>query len=178
MQVTIDRMEAADLEDVIRIERQSFPTPWRAETFRYEVAGNDNACYVVARAHLPEGRRVIGYAGMWLVADEAHITTIAVDPAYRGLKIGERLLVSILDAAIRQGMLRATLEVRESNRVAQKLYVKYRFDAVGMRRHYYSDTGENAIIMWIENLRDPAFQRIFRANRRLLQEDSRALARH
>ena len=94
MRVTIERMTLADLGDVMRMERQCFPTPWRPETFEYEISGNPNAYYVVARLHLPEGPRNVGYAGMWLVVDEAHITTIGVDPSYRGLKIGERLLLA------------------------------------------------------------------------------------
>lgn len=178
MQVTIQRMAASDLEEVMQIEQQSFPTPWHADTFRHEIACNHNAYYVVAKAKLPEGERTVGYAGMWLVADEAHITTIAVAPAYRGRKIGERLLLNLLETAVRRGMLRATLEVRESNRVAQRLYLKYRFDAVGLRRRYYSDTGENAIVMWIENLHDPAFQRTLQTNRRLLEEKAGAPTRH
>lgn len=176
MRISVERMRLVDLDDVMRIEHASYPTPWRTETFRYEILDNPNGYYVVARVHFPEGVFVVGFAGMWLVADEAHITTVAVDPDYRGLKIGERLLLDLLIAATQKGAARATLEVRESNLVAQRLYLKYRFGAVGMRRRYYSDSGENAIIMWIENLHDPALQRFLNERRRCLEEE-RALAR-
>ena len=176
MRISVERMRLADLDDVMRIERESYPTPWREETFRYEVVENPNAYYVVARADLPEGTFSIGFAGMWIICDEAHITTVAVDPEFRGLKVGERLLLDLLLAATKRGALRATLEVRESNLVAQRLYFKYRFDAVGMRRRYYTDTGENAIIMWIENLHDPALQRFMAERQRCLEEQPIALA--
>lgn len=177
MRVAIERMRLSDLPDVIRMERQCFPTPWRPETFRYEVCNNPDAYYIVARPVLPEGAPAIGYAGMWVRLDEAHITTIGVDPACRGMKVGERLLVNLLRTAIARGATRATLEVRESNFVAQRLYVKYGFDAVGMRRGYYSDTGENAILMWVEDLQAPAFQAILEENARRLEEQL-ARSRH
>src|SRR5512146_2464083 len=110
MRVVIDRMRMADLSDVLHMERLCFPTPWRPETFRYEIASNPNAYYIVARVEDADGPRAIGYAGMWVILDEAHITTIGVDPAYRGLKIGERLLVHLLEAAVKRGANRATLE--------------------------------------------------------------------
>ncbi|HHX38620.1 MAG TPA: ribosomal protein S18-alanine N-acetyltransferase [Armatimonadetes bacterium] len=176
MRISVERMRLPDLDDVLRIERASYPTPWRPETFRYEICDNPNAHYVVARAHFPEGPVTVGYAGMWLIIDEAHITTIAVDPNYRGLKIGERLLLTLLTAATQKGACRATLEVRESNLVAQRLYLKYHFGAAGMRRGYYTDSGENAIIMWIENLHDPRLQRFMSERRRCLEEQG-ALAR-
>lgn len=178
MRVTIEPMRVEDLDDVMRIERLSYPTPWRRETFRREITQNRGSFYVVAKAHLPDGVRNVGYAGLWLIADEAHITTVAVDPEFRGLKIGERLLLSLLQRAIREGATRATLEVRESNLVAQKLYVKYHFDAVGMRRGYYSDTGENAIIMWIEDLHDPGLQEFLRERERQLEVHPIAVAGH
>lgn len=168
MRVSIERMRLEDLDDVTRIDRQSFPTPWRPETFRDEILQSGRAYYVVARAHFPQGMQTVGFAGMWLVLDEAHITTIGVDPACRGRKVGERLLLDLLRHATDTGIARVTLEVRESNLVAQKLYLKYCFGAVGMRRGYYSDTGENAIIMWIENLHDPALQRFLDERRRAL----------
>lgn len=176
MRVSIERMRLSDLDDVMRIERQCYPTPWQEDTFRYEIVGNPQAYYVVAHLHRTQGTTAVGYAGMWLVAGEAHITTVAVDPLYRGLKIGERLLVDLLDAAMRRGAFSATLEVREGNLVAQRLYIKYCFDAVGMRRGYYSDTGENAILMWIEDLADPHFLRVFHENRRKLEGHQHAAA--
>ncbi|NLC56892.1 MAG: ribosomal protein S18-alanine N-acetyltransferase [Armatimonadetes bacterium] len=176
MQVTIEPMREADLDDVMRIEHESYPTPWRRETFRREITENRGSCYLVAKAHQPDGVWNVGYAGMWLVADELHITTIAVDPAYRGLKIGERLLLALLRRGTEAGAARATLEVRQSNLVAQRLYRKYHFDAVGMRRGYYTDTAENAIIMWIEDLHDPGLQRFLRERERQLEGRQIAVA--
>ncbi|MDH7570646.1 MAG: ribosomal protein S18-alanine N-acetyltransferase, partial [Armatimonadota bacterium] len=135
------------------------------------ISGNPHACYVVARLCDHEPSPVVGYAGMWLVADEAHITNIAVHPDYRGRHVGERLLVSLLDTALQRGARHVTLEVRRGNLVAQGLYQKYRFQAVAVRRRYYSDTGEDAIVMWIEDLRDSEFQRVFLANKRGLEDE-------
>jgi ribosomal-protein-alanine N-acetyltransferase len=105
----------------------------------------------------PNLPHVAGFAGMWTVFDEAHITTIGVDPAYRGRGLGELLLVTLLDEAVRRGANWLTLEVRVSNEVAQRLYRKYGFGIHSTRRRYYSDNGEDAYIMWSRPLRDPAY---------------------
>jgi ribosomal-protein-alanine N-acetyltransferase len=97
---------------------------------------------------------VIGFAGMWAVYDEAHITTIGVDPAYRGRSLGELLLVALFDEGLRRGANWLTLEVRVSNEAAQNLYRKYGFTVQGTRRRYYSDNNEDAYIMWSRPLRD------------------------
>ncbi|MBA3337306.1 MAG: ribosomal protein S18-alanine N-acetyltransferase [Chloroflexia bacterium] len=101
---------------------------------------------------------LIGFAGMWIVFDEAHITTIGVDPAYRGRGLGELLLVALFADAIRRGAASLTLEVRVSNEAAQNLYLKYGFTIHGTRHRYYSDNHEDAHIMWSESLRDPDYQ--------------------
>lgn len=104
---------------------------------------------------LPPARpALIGFAGMWLAFDEAHITTIGVDPDYRGQGLGELLLLSMFDGAIARGSNWLTLEVRVTNTAAQTLYRKYGFTVHGTRKRYYSDNGEDALIMWSRALSD------------------------
>jgi [ribosomal protein S18]-alanine N-acetyltransferase len=111
---------------------------------------------------------IIGYAGLWLMTDEAHITTIAVDPDYQGNGIGELLLLALIDRAQQIGAHWLTLEVRVTNRVAQALYEKYTFKEMGLRRRYYSDNGEDAIVMWTDPIESDTFQEAVRANRERL----------
>src|SRR5437763_3208377 len=157
-QITIERMSHDDVPAVMAVDNLCFPTPWSENAYRSEM-GNVSAYYLVAR--LPARRfgasgeregRLIGFAGAWIVMDEAHITTIGVHPDYRRHGIGERLFGRILEEAAGRGVRRASLEVRESNRAAQSLYAKYGFVPIARRRRYYSDTGEDAIVMWVEDL--------------------------
>ncbi|MCC6791830.1 MAG: ribosomal protein S18-alanine N-acetyltransferase [Thermomicrobiales bacterium] len=112
---------------------------------------------------------IAGFGGMWCVYDEAHITTIGVDPHYRGRGFGELLLLALFDEAVRRGAIWVTLEVRVSNRVAQRLYEKYGMSVQTVRKRYYSDDGEDAYVMWSQSLRDAAYRE--RINR--LREDLR-----
>ncbi|HEY8477945.1 MAG TPA: ribosomal protein S18-alanine N-acetyltransferase [Chloroflexota bacterium] len=112
---------------------------------------------------------IVGYAGLWMMADEAHITTIAVSPRYRGRGVGELLLLALIDKAIALGARWVTLEVRVSNTVAQHLYRKYTFKEMGVRRRYYSDNGEDALIMWTEPLDSPTFREVLTRNRAALK---------
>jgi ribosomal-protein-alanine N-acetyltransferase len=148
--VVIEDMRIEDIPAVQLVENASFPLPWPANAFRHELTQNKNAHYLVAK----EGDHIVGYAGLWLSLDEAHITTFAVLPEYRRRKIGERMLLSIFERAERLGAEWLTLEVRASNLPAQRLYEKYGFRPAGIRRRYYSDNNEDAIIMWTERLRD------------------------
>jgi ribosomal-protein-alanine N-acetyltransferase len=109
---------------------------------------------------------IAGFAGMWVMYEEAHVTTIGVDPAYRGQGFGELLLVALFDEAIRRNASLLTLEVRVSNRVAQLLYEKYGMSVQGTRPRYYTDNGEDAYIMWSRSLRDPDFLARFEELRR------------
>lgn len=117
-----------------------------------------------------EDRGVVGYAGLWLMTDEAHVTTIAVHPQYRGKHVGELLLLHLIDHAISVGARRVTLEVRVSNEVAQALYRKYTFKEMGVRRRYYSDNGEDALIMWTDPLDSEHFRRVLEQNRAALRQ--------
>ena len=156
-------MRGSDIEQVSKVERRSFPTPWSTHAYVTEIA-NPSACYLVATV----GDQVVGYGGVWVIMDEAHITTLAVDPEYRGHKIGERLLCELLREAERRGASRATLEVRETNEFAKRLYKKYGFDWVAQRKGYYSDNNENADIMWIDDMTTPQWRRLYAALRAAL----------
>ena len=149
---TIEPMGVADLDAVQEIERRSFRTPWPAHAYRTELETNRLASYLVARIQ----GRVVGYGGMWLMVDEAHITTFAVDPDFRRRRIGERLLLALLDLAVGRNAREATLEVRLSNLAARRLYEKYGFRPVGLRPRYYSDDNEDALILTTEPLAEPA----------------------
>ena len=143
-------MTLEDIDAVQEVERSSFPVPWPANAFRHELTQNRNARYIVARS----GEAIVGYAGLWLMVDEAHITTVAVHPDHRRLRIGERLLQRLFEIAVAMSAEWLTLEVRASNLPAQRLYEKYGFRRAGVRRRYYSDNNEDALIMWTERLKD------------------------
>jgi ribosomal-protein-alanine N-acetyltransferase len=141
-------MTLYDLPAVHAIERASFTVPWPDDAYRNELSTNRLASYVVARAE----DVVVGFAGLWVMVDEAHVTTFAVDPRWRRRGIGERLLLALLDLAVARRAREATLEVRLSNMPARRLYEKYGFRPVGIRPRYYSDNGEDALIMTTEAL--------------------------
>jgi ribosomal-protein-alanine N-acetyltransferase len=147
-------MTVEDLPAVQLIERASFTTPWPAHAYRQELEGNRLAQYVVGTI----GGEIVAYGGIWLMVDEAHVTTFAVHPRYRRRRIGERLLLSLLDLARDRQAREATLEVRLSNLAARRLYEKYGFRPVGIRPRYYSDNQEDALIMTTEPLDLPAMR--------------------
>lgn len=152
--VQYNPMMLEDIDDVLVIEQRSFLTPWSRNAFVGEVTQNPIAFYLVGRV---DGH-IVCYAGSWLIHGEAHITNIAVHPDYRGQNIGESTCRALLGAVAARGMVRATLEVRVSNIVAQKLYLKLGFISAGIRPGYYTDTNEDAIIMWKDNLRPEDYQ--------------------
>ena len=150
VKLTIDAMRLEDLAEVHAIERASFTTPWPENAYRSELVTNRLASYLVVRA----AERIVAYGGMWLMVDEAHITTFAVHPAWRRQRVGERLLLAFLDLARDRHAREATLEVRLSNLAARRLYEKYGFRPVGLRPRYYSDNNEDALIMTTESFDD------------------------
>ena len=131
------------IDDVARIEEASFSTPWPRLSFASEL-DNDFAFYIVA---LYRGQ-VIGYAGMWLILNEAHVTNVAVHPDYRRHGVGRLLMQELIWKAVLLGATSMTLEVRAFNEVARQLYSTLGFRQEGRRRGYYTDTGEDALIMW------------------------------
>lgn len=160
-----DWMQVRDVAQVMPIEKASFPAPWPMSAYRYELKKNDLSSYLVLRENDSQTAeaRVVAYGGFWLILDEAHISTLAVDPADRGLGLGEWMLVIVVETAKLRGADELTLEVRVSNKVAQQLYRKYGFRQVGLRRAYYRDNGEDALIMTTPRLDEPAFQQRYQA---------------
>ena len=168
LRLQIEPMGIDDLAAVHDIERRSFTTPWPSHAYRTELETNRLAHYRVVRV---DGR-VVAYAGLWLMVDEAHVTTFAVDPIWRRRRVGEALLLAILDLAIERGAREATLEVRLSNLAARRLYEKYGFRPVGIRPRYYSDDNEDALIMTTEPLGEPAMQERLARLRASLEDES------
>lgn len=144
--VEIVPMTGEDIKSVYDVECKSFITPWSLKSFTSEIYNNNMAKYLVAKI---DGK-VVGYGGMWIILDEGHITNIAVHPDHRGKKIGDALVKALINLAGENDVERMTLEVRPSNWAAINLYKKYGFKEAGVRKGYYQDTGEDAIIMWLE----------------------------
>jgi ribosomal-protein-alanine N-acetyltransferase len=146
-------MRLEDVDDVMAVERRSFPMPWPAAGYRHELTNNARARYVVLTwVEEQEERHFIGYAGYWIVAGEAHISTLAVDRPWRGRGLGALLLLQIIYDALHQEARVVSLEVRESNEAAQRLYKSYGFQIVGRRKGYYRKIGEDAILMDLDLL--------------------------
>lgn len=139
----IRTMTKDDIDDVYRVEEDCFVDPWSKDAIRKELT-NNLARYIVAEMN----NSVVGYIGCWFVLDEGHITNVAVHSDYRGNKIGDKLVNAMVDLCKECNMNAMTLEVRSSNSVAQGLYRKYGFKMGGIRKEYYSDNKEDAIIMW------------------------------
>jgi [ribosomal protein S18]-alanine N-acetyltransferase len=148
--VVIRPMRRDDLGEVIALDHQCFAVPWSENAFAAEVH-NVSACYLVAEAR----GRICGYLGAWIIMDEVHVTTLGVDPELRRHGIGERLLATMMKEALARGARRASLEVRPSNQAALNLYAKYGFQPVSRRPHYYTDNGEDALVLWIEDMAEP-----------------------
>jgi len=145
-----------DTSEVLAVDALSFPTPMKETMLHYELVENKLAHYQVLVQTIsaaPMGNeRIVGFAGYWLMGDEVHVSTIAVHPEQRGKHLGEFLLLNMLFLAYAHPACLITLEVRQSNIVAQALYAKYDFAVVGERVRYYKDTGENAALMTAEPL--------------------------
>lgn len=168
--VEVDEMRIADIPQVHEIERLSFATPWPAHAFEQELRGNRLARYVVARTRVGEEERVVGFAGVWLMVDEAHITTFGVHPDWRRQGIGRRLLLRLFDLSAELRAARMTLEVRVGNQAAQALYHRFGFVITATRPRYYTDDGEDAFVMTTPDLRRPSMQALIADERRALED--------
>jgi len=166
VRLTITPMLVDHLPEVQAIEKASFTSPWPPHAYRAELETNRLAHYVVVQV----AGRVIAYGGIWLMVDEAHVTTFAVHPLWRRRHVGDQLLLALLDIAVARRAHEATLEVRLSNLAARKLYEKFGFRPVGLRPRYYSDDGEDALIMTTEPLDAPAMRARVGAIRAALDE--------
>lgn len=152
--VVVEPMRRRHLRGVLRIEQASNPRPWSLSLFSSELRYRDSRVYVVARV----GTTIVGYAGLMLVAGDGHITNVGVDPDHRRQAIGSRLLLDLARRAIAEGAEALTLEVRVSNEAAQALYRRFGFAPAGVRKHYYPDTHEDAIVMWANDIDTPEFR--------------------
>jgi len=148
--VRLRRMHHRDVAAVATLERVVYPQPWSARTF-YDELALANRRYIVAE----DDGVVVGYAGLLLVEEDAHITTLAVDPAARRLRVGTRLMIELVDRALSAGARHLTLEVRVSNSAARSLYERFGFAPVGVRKNYYRD--EDALVMWATDIDDDEY---------------------
>lgn len=181
----IEPMTQEDVDEVSQVERRCFTNPWPVAAYRRELRSPQQNYYAVlrdtavgsngngalalngfrqrfalwAQGHPQNEKKapIIGFAGMWIIFEEAHVTTIGVAPEYRGRGLGELLFMDLVEEAQRRGATWLTLEVRVTNMTAQNLYRKYGFSIQGRRPRYYSDNNEDAFIMWSESLKDPDY---------------------
>ena len=137
-------MKLQDIDGVLEVEKECFPTPWSRNSFISEVRDNDDAYYYVAKL---DGK-IVGYIGAWFILDEAHITNVAVHPSSRRIGVATKLFNFIFAVGRANGIHSFTLEVRKSNYGAQRLYRRLGFVVTGLRRGYYQDNNEDALIMW------------------------------
>ncbi len=159
LEVQIVPMRRRHLRSVVRIEAQVYPRPWSHSLFVSELALRSTRAYFVAKV----GRDVVGYAGLLMSMNDGHVTTIAVDPAWHRHGIGTRLLLALAREGVARGATALTLEVRLSNRGAQEMYKRFGFTAVGVRKGYYADTGEDALVMWAYNVTEPEYEELLDA---------------
>ena len=150
------RMRGEDIPAVMAVERAAYAGGWPATAFERELTQNGMARYLVLG---DSRRRIMGFGGLWLMVDEAHVVTVAVVPEERRRGLGRVIVHGLIGVAIEHGMSLATLEVRVSNEAARALYREYGFYEVGTRKRYYSDNREDAVIMTTEELTSPAYQR-------------------
>lgn len=148
LDVHLVTMRRRHLRHVLRIEAQVYPRPWSLALFMSELSLRATRVYVVARV---DGS-VVGYAGLMLTGEDAHVTTIAVDPAWQRHRIATRLLLHLARETVRKGARNLTLEVRVSNHGAQALYQRFGFKPAGIRKNYYVETNEDALVMWAEDV--------------------------
>jgi [ribosomal protein S18]-alanine N-acetyltransferase len=158
-QVATEPMRRRHLPAVMRIERRAHPKPWSLGVFTSELAQAEARFYIVLKA---DGK-VVGYGGLMFVADEAHVTNIAIAPSVRRQGLGSYLLTELAHEGARRQCAAMTLEVRMGNVAAQNLYRKFGFVVAGVRRNYYPETGEDAYIMWLHELLSPDVQARLRA---------------
>ena len=151
--VHVSPMKRRHVRSVLRIEQQVYPRPWSASLFHSELALRSTRAYFVARV----GRDVVGYAGLMMTLDDGHVTTIAVDPRWHRHKIGTRLLAVLAREAIARHAVSLTLEVRMSNLGAQELYRQFGFQPVGVRKNYYQEVNEDALVMWAHEVDQPEY---------------------
>jgi ribosomal-protein-alanine N-acetyltransferase len=185
--LTLDLMRESDVATVQEIEREIFATPWPRNAYFRELASRTSAHYVVLRREGVEAPSrfyatdmdptILGYGGMWRMYDEAHVTTIGVrrDLHHRGY--GRILFAGLVQAAYDMGAKWVTLEVRTTNDNAMKMYEGFGFKVIGRRKGYYTDNGEDAIVMWSDSIHSPRFRRAYESNLERIEADVQGLRR-
>jgi ribosomal-protein-alanine N-acetyltransferase len=158
-------MTVADLAVVLDLERTIYPQPWSEGIFVDELSRADRV-YVVAE----RDDTIVGYAGLMLIEDDAHVTTLAVIPVSRKAGLGTRLMLELIAAGLAMGARNLTLEVRSTNTGAQRLYERFGMAAVGVRKHYYRD--DDAVIMWVTEIDEPDYGRRLETIRAALEAPS------
>lgn len=153
VELTVSPMRRRHLPEVLAIEAQVYPRPWSSRLFEQELE-RSNRVYVVARA----GAAVVGFAGLLMIADDGHVATVAVDPAWQRRGVGRCLLAELVTGALGLGANQLTLEVRVSNQGAQDLYRAFGFAPAGARKAYYADNNEDALVMWAHDIRGAEYQ--------------------
>ena len=190
-QLAIELMREADVNTVQEIEREIFATPWPRNAYYRELASRASAHYVVLRhegmtegIELPKHFRspdldptIVGYGGMWRMYDEAHVTTIGVRHDLQHHGYGRILFAGLVQASYDMGAKWITLEVRTTNDNAMKMYEAFGFKVIGRRKGYYTDNGEDAIVMWSDSIHSPRFRRAFEANLERIDAEVRGLRR-
>ena len=187
-QFALELMREADIATIQEIEREIFSTPWPRNAYYRELASRSSAHYVVLRqegeVERPAGFHaaeldpsIIGYGGMWRMYDEAHVTTIGVRHDMQHSGYGRVLFAALIQAAYDMGAKWVTLEVRTSNDNAMKMYEAFGFKVIGRRKGYYTDNGEDAIVMWSDSIYSPRFRRAFEDNLGRIQSEVHGLRR-
>jgi ribosomal-protein-alanine N-acetyltransferase len=154
LEVRITPMRRRHLRGVLRIEGQVYPRPWSLGLFMSELALRTSRVYLVARV----GLNVVGYSGVMLISPDGHVTTVAVDPEWHRHQVASRLLLHLARQSIARGARNLTLEVRMSNEGAQALYRRFGFAPAGIRKNYYVETNEDALVMWANDVDTPAYE--------------------
>ncbi|MDQ3940767.1 MAG: ribosomal protein S18-alanine N-acetyltransferase [Actinomycetota bacterium] len=166
IEIEITKMRRRHLRKVLSIEARVYPRPWSASLFLSELAQRSTRSYIVAK-HQGD---VAGYAGMMFIGKEAHVTNIAVDPDWHGRKVGTRLLLTLVTEAIARGAEILSLEVRVSNDIAQSMYEKFGFSPVNIRKGYYIETNEDALVMIADNVATTEYRLLLGRIRRELDD--------
>lgn len=154
--VVVTPMKRRHVRSVLRIEEQVYPRPWTSALFLSELAMRTTRAYFVARV----GKEIVGYAGVMISFEDSHVTTIAVDPAWQRHGIATRLMVALARESLVRGAQHMTLEVRVSNKGAQDLYRRFGYAPVGVRKNYYPETNEDALVMWVHDIDSPEYARL------------------
>ena len=187
-QLALELMREPDIATVQEIEREIFATPWPRNAYYRELASRSSAHYVVLRQEgileSPVQRiaseldpTIVGYGGMWRMYDEAHVTTIGVRRELHHRGYGRIIFAGLIQSAYDMGAKWVTLEVRTSNENAMKMYEGFSFKVIGRRKGYYTDNGEDAIVMWSDSIHSPRFRRAYETNLERIDADVRGLRR-